>query len=160
MLQTVNKTKVKDSMMLDRVLTVDITSRVERLRKVLLSGETGISIDRARIETRVMKETEGELMVTRRAKVFAAVVREMPIDISPDELIVGCFSGKPLCWNVSPVDGPGLEKTLLASRPRKDAGWTGGAGLINFSACMEYVLTNGVRRASQLQQPDTTDRSE
>ncbi len=109
----------KEATMLDSMLTVEITPRVERLRETLLCGKTGVSIDRARVETRVMQETEGEPMVTRRAKVFAAVAREMPIDISPDELIVGCFSGKPLCWNVSPADGPRLEKMLFSQSPRK-----------------------------------------
>ena len=112
MLQTVDKAYTDEPEVLDTVLTVAATSRVERLRETLLSGKSGISIDRARIETRIMKETEGEPMVARRAKVFAAVAREMPIDILPDELIVGCFSGKPLCWNVSPADGPGLEKKI------------------------------------------------
>jgi|TARA_Y100000310_G_scaffold321900_1_gene380186 formate C-acetyltransferase len=68
-----------------------------------------------------MQATEGEPIVTRRAKVFAAIVREMPIDIYPDELIVGCFSGKPRCWNVSPSEGPQLEKTLSSANPRKGA---------------------------------------
>ncbi|MEE8397733.1 MAG: pyruvate formate lyase family protein, partial [Desulfobacterales bacterium] len=64
-------------------------------------------------------ETEGEPMVTRRAKVFDGVAREMPINILPDELIVGCFSGKPLCWNVSPANGPGLEKMISKPRSKK-----------------------------------------
>lgn len=119
MLQTVDKAYTDEPEVLDTVLTVAATSRVERLRETLLSGKSGISIDRARIETRIMKETEGEPMVARRAKVFAAVAREMPIDILPDELIVGCFSGKPLCWNVSPADGPGLEKRLFSQGSSK-----------------------------------------
>ncbi|GAI13063.1 unnamed protein product, partial [marine sediment metagenome] len=67
----------------DRVLTVKPTPRVERLREAFVRLKATASIDRARIETRVMKETEEEPMVTRRAKVFAAVAREMPIDIYP-----------------------------------------------------------------------------
>ena len=65
--------------MLDRVLTIKPTARVERLREAYLSAKPTASIDRARIETRVMKETEGQPVVTRRAKIFAAIVREMPI---------------------------------------------------------------------------------
>jgi len=104
---------------LNNEIVLASTSRVERLRQAVLYGNAGASIDRARIETRVMRETGGEPIVTRRAKVFAAVAREMPIDILPDELIVGCFSGKPLCWNVSPANGPGLEKVVSAPRSRK-----------------------------------------
>lgn len=42
-------------------------------------------------------------MVTRRAKTFAAAVREMPIDILPDDLLVGCTSVRPRCRNVTPT---------------------------------------------------------
>lgn len=41
-------------------------------------------------------------MVTRRAKVFAAVVREMPIDIYADELLVGCTGVGPRCTDIVP----------------------------------------------------------
>jgi len=68
------------------------------------------SMDRLRIETRVMRETEGEPMVLRRAKVFAAVCRKMPIAIWPDELIVGHAGARPLCRDVIPDDCPILLK--------------------------------------------------
>lgn len=95
--------------LLNGVVTTKPTPRVERLRKAFLCLKPTASIDRARIETRVMRETEGEPMITRKAKVFAAIAREMPIDIYPDELIVGCHSVRPWCENVSPADGPDLE---------------------------------------------------
>ncbi len=75
--------------MLDRVLTMKPTPRFERLKEVFLRAEPVIEIDHDRIYTRVMKETDGELMVIRRAKAFCAVVREMPINIAPDEPFVG-----------------------------------------------------------------------
>jgi hypothetical protein len=79
------------------------TPRVERLREAFLGLEPTASIDRARIETRVMKETEGEPVVTRRAKVFAATVREMPIDIYPDQLLTGGIGVRPRCANITPA---------------------------------------------------------
>ncbi|MGR3294747.1 MAG: glycyl radical protein [Candidatus Bathyanammoxibius sp.] len=79
------------------------TARVERLREAFLHVERSSSIDRARIEGRVMRETEGEPMITRRSKVFAAVLREIPIDICPEELIVGLTSVRSLCANVIPA---------------------------------------------------------
>ena len=100
----------KEIAMLDRVITIKPTPRVERLKEVFLQLKATASIDRARIETRVMKETEGEPMITRRAKIFAAVVREMPINIYPDELIVGGVGVRPHCHNVSPMDAPLLEE--------------------------------------------------
>ena len=110
----------KDSL-LEEAFTMAPTARVARLREALLSGETGVSIDRARIETVAMRETEDEPAVSRRARVFAAIARQMPIDIREDELIVGDISGRQWCWNVSPANGPGLEETLFAP-PAKDDG--------------------------------------
>ena len=43
---------------LDRVLTGQPTPRVERLRDAFLNAESGASIDRARIEARVLQETD------------------------------------------------------------------------------------------------------
>jgi len=87
----------------DRSFTIKPTPRVNKLRDALLGLNPTASITRARIETRVLKETAGEPMITRRAKVFAAVVREMPIDIYPDELLVGCTSVRPRCANITPL---------------------------------------------------------
>ena len=81
--------------LLSRVLTMKPTLRVERIRERYFDRKLVYSIDRDRIEVRVMKETEGEPMVIRKAKVFAAVVRELLIDIYPDELIVGWFDPMP-----------------------------------------------------------------
>jgi formate C-acetyltransferase len=82
--------------------TTQPTSRVQRLRDGFLDVKASVSIERARIEARVMRATEGEPMVTRRAKVMAAVIREMPIAIYPDELIVGITSVRPCCSNMVP----------------------------------------------------------
>ena len=88
------------------------TPRVERLREVFLNQKGTIELDRSRIETRVMKETEGEPMVTRRAKAFAAVVREMPVSIAPDELFVGYIGAKPGGVSAEVRLGPSLEYVL------------------------------------------------
>jgi len=92
----------KQPAMFDRAFAMKPTPRVERLREAFLSLEPTVSIDRARIEARVMKETVGEPMIARRAKVFAAIAREMPVDIYPDELLVGCSSTRPRCHNLVP----------------------------------------------------------
>ena len=90
--------------MLDMVLTTKPTSRIERLRETFLNLKPTASIERARIETRVMKETEGEPVITRRAKIFAATVREMPIDIYPDHLLAGSIGVGPRCANITPAN--------------------------------------------------------
>ncbi|MCK9275264.1 MAG: hypothetical protein M0P57_09250 [Syntrophales bacterium] len=81
--------------------------RADRLREGHLKlGYNSASINRVRIETRVMKETEGEPMVMRRAKVFAALARETPTVILPYELIVGHSGIRPLCLDIIPDDIP------------------------------------------------------
>ena len=112
MLDTLNRAAGFGSPMLDQAITIKPTPRVERLRETYMSLKPTASIDRARIETRVMKETEGEPMITRKAKVFAAIVRELPIDVYPDELLLGYSNVKPRCSSVSPANGPGLEMFL------------------------------------------------
>jgi formate C-acetyltransferase len=93
----------KQETLLDTVTTMRPTPRIERLREAFLALEPTASIDRARIETRVLRETEREPVVTRRAKVFAATVREMPIDIYPDQLLVGSIGAGPLSANITPA---------------------------------------------------------
>jgi len=117
MLDAIRKPAV-DQEMFDDVIAIKPTQRIEKLRQRLLSLKLAATIDRARIETRVMKETEGEITVTRRGKVFAAVVREMPINIYPDELIAGHLGVKQWSDNVSPADGPGLEAIAASPAPK------------------------------------------
>ena len=102
MLDTVRRSTI-DQIMLERVQALAATPRVERIREAFFHNPTTASIDRARIEASVLKSTVGEPMITRRAKTFAAAVREMPIDIYPDELLVGCTSVRPRCRNVTPT---------------------------------------------------------
>jgi formate C-acetyltransferase len=101
MLDAVQQSTVEAST-LDRVLTLQPTPKVERLRASYLGLKPAGSIDRARIETRVMQETQGELTITRRAEVFAAIARETPIDIYPDELVVGYAHVRPRTTSIRP----------------------------------------------------------
>ena len=126
MLEALDQTMINEPTMLDRVLSIRPSPRIVRLRETYMGLKPTASIDRARIETRVMKETEGESMITRRAKVFAAIVREIPIDIYPDELLVGYSNVKPRCTSVSPANGPILEEMLNSDRVQR---LTNSAGL-------------------------------
>ena len=91
----------RESAMLDKFLTIQPTSRVERLRRGYLGTKDRIVIDLLRIRTRVMAETEGQPSETRQAKSFAAIVREMPINIYPDEPVVGWLFCEPRGSNLS-----------------------------------------------------------
>lgn len=91
MLQPLDREKT----FLDKFLTLPVTPRIQRMKDQFFNRKLTATIDRDLIDTRVMKETEGEPMVTRKAKVFSAVVRELPIHILPDELLVGWLDPLP-----------------------------------------------------------------
>ncbi len=87
MLDTLHGDKVevllRNKALLDSLTTTPVTPRVERLRQWFLEQKYKVAIDQIRIDTRVMKETVVEPMELRRGKVFAAIVREMPITYLP-----------------------------------------------------------------------------
>ena len=102
MLETLDKETDSKAQELEDIFETQPTARVQRMWRKHFEMEPTYSIERARIEARVMRETEGESMITRRAKVMAAVLREMPIAIYPDDLIVGETSVRPCCTNLVP----------------------------------------------------------
>ena len=120
MLDTLRESSV-DSGLLDSAQSMAPTARIDRMREAGFDFEPSGSIAKVRIETRVMKETEGKPTVTRRAAAFAAALREMPIHIYPDQLLAGCKSVRPGCANVSPgFSADGQSKAyvpLLGYRP-------------------------------------------
>lgn len=63
--------------------------RIDRLIQQLFDQMPQIEADRAELITQSYRTTEGEPMVTRRAKAFAHILRNIPITIREDELIVG-----------------------------------------------------------------------
>jgi formate C-acetyltransferase len=93
MTATINET------LLEKFIAIQPTARTTRLREYYLEN-TKRDFPVYRIEydvanARSMKATEGEPMVLRRAKAFAAAVDAMPADIFPDEPFVGWFGGEP-----------------------------------------------------------------
>ena len=105
----------------DRSFTIKPTLRVNKLREALLSLKPTASINRARIETRVMRETASESLITRRAKIFAALAREMPVEIYPDELLVGCYTTRPHCNEMTPgIDRSTYERGAFVLGYRAD----------------------------------------
>lgn len=108
------KDSIVERAMLDNVVTMETTPRVERLREAFLSLTSSASILRARIETGSMKESAGEPIITRRAKAFDAVLRGMPANIYPDELIVGHMSVRPRCHDITPGVGTAALNERIA----------------------------------------------
>lgn len=73
-------------------------SRGQRIWNSLrdLRDNAPVSIERARLITRAFKETEGQPLIIRRAHAFETVMREIPIFINDEQLIVGDFGAKPM----------------------------------------------------------------
>ncbi|HJN51711.1 MAG: pyruvate formate lyase family protein [Pseudomonadales bacterium] len=121
MLQTLEKAKTRRQATLqtptkeenarEKVYAMAPTPRVERLRQHYLDTPNKAVIDLGRIVTQVWKETEGEPLMARRAKAFAATVRGVPINIYPDELFVGWLFHEPRASEVG-HRGVGLAAEL------------------------------------------------
>ena len=72
-----------------QIAALPVSARVERLKAEMLSEPRYVSIEQARIITRVYRQTEGEPPCIRRARALKASLEEMPIRILPEERIVG-----------------------------------------------------------------------
>ena len=91
------------------------TDRVRRLREAFFTYKPTVELERMRIVTRIFRETEGEPMVFRRAKAFAAVIEAIPARIFPDELIVGFQASRPRGNSVYVDQGGGWYEAELAT---------------------------------------------
>ena len=65
------------------------SERIPRLVEALFRDMPEIEAARAVLLTESYRETEGEPIIMRRAKAFAHILKEIPIIIREDELIVG-----------------------------------------------------------------------
>jgi len=102
----------REKNMFDRVITKQPTERFERLKQRYLGMKNKVTIDLLRIRTQSMKRTEGEPDAARQAKAFAAGVRELPINIYPDEFFVGWFFSEPHGSPLMPMQAVAMEKEL------------------------------------------------
>lgn len=76
---------------MEKYLTSDIpkSSRITRLVEHLYEKMPEIESARAKLLTESYKQTEGEPVITRRAKAFAHILHNIPIIIRDEELIAG-----------------------------------------------------------------------
>jgi formate C-acetyltransferase len=79
-----------------------MNGRIQSLMAALRKDHLPICIEKLRIALRTMAATEGEPMILRRAKVFANVLREIPIFIEEDALIAGNGASKPMGLEIDP----------------------------------------------------------
>ena len=68
---------------------IAMRDRIGRLKDNLYKKMPEIESARARLITESYKETEGEPIITRRAKAFLHILQNLPITIRDEELIVG-----------------------------------------------------------------------
>ena len=87
-----------------RFHTEDIpkTDRIAKLVSNLYEKMPEIEADRAVLLTESYRQTEGEPIITRRAKAFAHILENIPITIRDGELIAGSATKQPRSCQVFP----------------------------------------------------------
>ena len=97
------------------------TPRIERLREAMLAEPRVVSAAQALITTRVYRDHPDEPVIVQRALALAAALRELPITISPGELIVGNRTPSVRAGVITPEAGASwIDKEIetLPSRPQ------------------------------------------
>ena len=69
--------------------------RIDRLKEALFAKMPEIEADRAELLTESYKETENLPIIERRAKAFSHILKNIPITIRDEELIVGSATKAP-----------------------------------------------------------------
>jgi len=78
-----------DEVMLKRIDNLQLSERLFQLKDAMFSSPRIISVDRARLAMESWKETEGEDIELRRAKLFKKVLEGVPIAIYDFDIVVG-----------------------------------------------------------------------
>ncbi|MFV0451623.1 MAG: glycyl radical protein [Propioniciclava sp.] len=107
------------------VTAVAQSPRIDRLRVAMLAEERVVSADQALITTRIYAEHADEPVIVRRALALAAALRELPITITPGELIVGNRTPTVRAGIISPEAGASWidrEIETLPTRPQDTFG--------------------------------------
>lgn len=71
----------------EKIDGLKLSPRASHLRDEFFSCKPGVSSDRARLTVESWKETEGEPVVIRRAKLYKKVAEEIPLVIFPRQLL-------------------------------------------------------------------------
>ena len=111
----------RDAVRSEGAAPVDRLARIVRIKDRLLQNERQIDIERARYTTHSYRDTEGQPMPIRRAKMLLHLARQTSITIHPDELIVGNRSLLPRMGVIAPegaVNWVDRELEILPIRPQ------------------------------------------
>lgn len=105
----------------DSMTHLESTPRIQRLREAMLAEPRVVSVDQAVITTRVYREYADEPVIVRRALALATALRELPIAITPGELIVGNRTPSVRAGIITPEAGASWiaqEIETLPTRPQ------------------------------------------
>lgn len=107
--------------------------RINRLKEKVFSTYPEIDLEDAKLLTQSFLDTQGEALVTRKAKAFLKQCREKAVKIWDDELIVGNAGSKirggilsaDVCWSVldrelDTINTRKYDKFRLTEQDRKD----------------------------------------
>ena len=72
-----------------RTIDTKMTDRIGSLRQKTLSAKRFLSLEQAKVITRVYKENENLPVCLKRAIALASSLREIPVAVDPEELITG-----------------------------------------------------------------------
>ena len=84
------------------IYEINKSPRIQKLVDKLFEKLPEIESDRAVLLTESYKETEGQPIIVRRAKAFSHILKNIPIIIREDELIVGSATKSPRSCQVFP----------------------------------------------------------
>lgn len=100
---------------------LESTPRIEQLRLEMLAEPRVVSADQALITTRIYRENPDEPVIVKRALALAAALAEIPITITPGELIVGNRTPSVRAGVITPEAGASwIDKEIetLPTRPQ------------------------------------------
>ncbi|MEL4359244.1 MULTISPECIES: glycyl radical protein [unclassified Luteococcus] len=100
---------------------VPSSPRIDRLRLEMLAEERVVSVDQAVITTRIYRDHADEPVIVRRALALAAALTELPIAITPGELVVGNRTPSVRAGVITPEAGASWvdrEIETLPTRPQ------------------------------------------
>ncbi|HSN44093.1 MAG TPA: formate C-acetyltransferase/glycerol dehydratase family glycyl radical enzyme [Propionibacteriaceae bacterium] len=95
--------------------------RIERLREAMLAEPRVVSADQALITTRIYRDHPAEPVIVKRALALAAALGELPITITPGELVVGNRTPSVRAGVITPEAGASWidrEIETLPTRPQ------------------------------------------
>ncbi|MBI4192985.1 MAG: hypothetical protein HY525_20935 [Betaproteobacteria bacterium] len=89
MVQTNGMGQIINTGLLGKIDQITLSERAKSVRNQYFSATPGVAAERAVLATESWKETEGEHITLRRAKLFEKVLNGIPIVMFPGQLLVG-----------------------------------------------------------------------